>query len=186
MMFPFAPAPGTLTGIRPTMQQPDAPLADDDRPGLPSPLSRSYRRAIHRLDPRTHCSRQYPLASRFASRLHGNLRGTRSRHRRRKRRRHRRNIRWMELPGTRPGSIRWHLPDRCSRHKPLVQNLRRTSQRRRRPRRGLQRYCQPLPQHHHRPRLAPASISCSPRSQPRAHHRHPLVTVVIFKMKVIL
>jgi hypothetical protein len=34
MMFPFAPAPGTYTGTRPTTQQPDAPLADDDRTGL--------------------------------------------------------------------------------------------------------------------------------------------------------
>ncbi len=34
MMFPFAPAPGTITGIRPTAQQPDAPLGDDDRTGL--------------------------------------------------------------------------------------------------------------------------------------------------------
>jgi hypothetical protein len=34
MMFPFAPAPGTFTGMRPTTQQPDAPLADDDRTGL--------------------------------------------------------------------------------------------------------------------------------------------------------
>ncbi len=34
MMFPFAPAPGTFTGIRPTAQQPDASLSDDDRTGL--------------------------------------------------------------------------------------------------------------------------------------------------------
>jgi len=34
MMFPFAPAPGTFSGQRPTTQQPDAPLADDDRTGL--------------------------------------------------------------------------------------------------------------------------------------------------------
>jgi matrixin len=34
MMFPFAPAPGTFTGIRPSTQQPDAPLGDDDRTGL--------------------------------------------------------------------------------------------------------------------------------------------------------
>jgi hypothetical protein len=34
MMFPFAPAPGTFTGMRPTAQQPDAPLSDDDRTGL--------------------------------------------------------------------------------------------------------------------------------------------------------
>ena len=34
MMFPFAPAPGTFTGMRPTSQQLDAPLADDDRTGL--------------------------------------------------------------------------------------------------------------------------------------------------------
>lgn len=34
MMFPFAPAPGTYTGVRPTAQQPDAPLGNDDRTGL--------------------------------------------------------------------------------------------------------------------------------------------------------
>jgi len=34
MMFPYAPAPGTFTGVRPTTQQPDAPLSDDDRTGL--------------------------------------------------------------------------------------------------------------------------------------------------------
>ena len=41
MMYPFAPAPGTFTGARPSIQQPDAPLSDDDRTGLrilyPSP-----------------------------------------------------------------------------------------------------------------------------------------------------
>jgi len=34
IMFPFAPAPGTISGARPTTQQPDAPLGDDDRTGL--------------------------------------------------------------------------------------------------------------------------------------------------------
>lgn len=34
MMFPFAPALGTFAGVRPTLQQPDAPLSDDDRTGL--------------------------------------------------------------------------------------------------------------------------------------------------------
>jgi hypothetical protein len=34
VMYPFAPAPGTITGIRPRTQQPDAPLSDDDRSGL--------------------------------------------------------------------------------------------------------------------------------------------------------
>ena len=34
MMFPFAPAPGTFTGMRPTTPRPDAPLSDDDRTGL--------------------------------------------------------------------------------------------------------------------------------------------------------
>lgn len=34
MMYPYAPAPGTFTGSRPTAQQPDAPLGDDDRTGL--------------------------------------------------------------------------------------------------------------------------------------------------------
>jgi hypothetical protein len=41
MMYPYAPAPGTFNGARPTPQQPDALLADDDRTGLravyPSP-----------------------------------------------------------------------------------------------------------------------------------------------------
>lgn len=34
MMFPFAPAPGTITGVRPSTQFPDAPLGEDDRTGL--------------------------------------------------------------------------------------------------------------------------------------------------------
>jgi hypothetical protein len=34
MMFPFAPPPGQITGVRPTVQSPDAPLSDDDRTGL--------------------------------------------------------------------------------------------------------------------------------------------------------
>ncbi len=34
MMFPFAPAPGTFTGMRPSAQQPDGPLSEDDRTGL--------------------------------------------------------------------------------------------------------------------------------------------------------
>jgi hypothetical protein len=34
MMYPYAPAPGTFNGPRPSMQQPDAPLGDDDRTGL--------------------------------------------------------------------------------------------------------------------------------------------------------
>jgi Matrixin len=34
MMYPFAPAPGTFSGTRPTALQPDAPLGDDDRTGL--------------------------------------------------------------------------------------------------------------------------------------------------------
>ncbi|MGO8720723.1 MAG: matrixin family metalloprotease [Acidobacteriaceae bacterium] len=34
IMFPFASAPGTFSSERPTTQQPDAPLADDDRTGL--------------------------------------------------------------------------------------------------------------------------------------------------------
>lgn len=33
-MFPFAPAPGTYTGVRPSSQVHDAPLADDDQTGL--------------------------------------------------------------------------------------------------------------------------------------------------------
>jgi len=34
IMFPFAPAPGTFSGARPTAQQLDAPLGEDDRTGL--------------------------------------------------------------------------------------------------------------------------------------------------------
>jgi hypothetical protein len=34
MMYPFAPAPGSFSGTRPTALQPDAPLGDDDRTGL--------------------------------------------------------------------------------------------------------------------------------------------------------
>src|SRR5882757_7042049 len=34
MMYPYASAPGTFNGPRPSAQQPDAPLGDDDRTGL--------------------------------------------------------------------------------------------------------------------------------------------------------
>ena len=34
MMSPFGPSPGTYLGTRPTVGEPDAPLADDDRAGL--------------------------------------------------------------------------------------------------------------------------------------------------------
>ncbi|HTQ97474.1 MAG TPA: matrixin family metalloprotease, partial [Candidatus Acidoferrum sp.] len=46
IMFPFAAAPGTFSGQRPTAQQPDAPLGDDDRAGLrtlyPNPTDTTY------------------------------------------------------------------------------------------------------------------------------------------------
>ena len=34
MMFPYAPMPGTFSGLRPSVGQPDAPLGEDDRTGL--------------------------------------------------------------------------------------------------------------------------------------------------------
>ena len=50
MMFPFAPAPGQFTGVRPSTQQPDAPLSDDDRTGLrvlyPDPSDATHAGAI--------------------------------------------------------------------------------------------------------------------------------------------
>jgi matrixin len=50
MMFPFAPAPGTISGTRPTTQQPDAPLGDDDRTGLrvlyPDPADSPHQGSI--------------------------------------------------------------------------------------------------------------------------------------------
>src|SRR5260370_35044878 len=49
-MFPFAPAPGTFSGMRPTTQQADAPLGDDDRTGLrvlyPDPADAVHRGSI--------------------------------------------------------------------------------------------------------------------------------------------
>jgi Matrixin len=50
IMFPFAPAPGTFSGQRPTTLQPDAPLGDDDRTGLrvlyPDPADAMHRGSI--------------------------------------------------------------------------------------------------------------------------------------------
>jgi hypothetical protein len=50
IMFPFASAPGTFSGTRPTSQQPDAPLGDDDRTGLrvlyPDPADAVHRGSI--------------------------------------------------------------------------------------------------------------------------------------------
>lgn len=49
-MFPFAPAPGSFSGLRPSAQQPDAPLGDDDRTGLrvlyPNPTDTVYQGSI--------------------------------------------------------------------------------------------------------------------------------------------
>jgi hypothetical protein len=50
MMFPFAPPPGQFTGVRPSTQQPDAPLSSDDRTGLrvlyPDPSDATHVGAI--------------------------------------------------------------------------------------------------------------------------------------------
>jgi hypothetical protein len=46
ILFPFAPAPGTFSGMRPTAQQPDAPLGEDDRTGL-RVLYRDAADAVH-------------------------------------------------------------------------------------------------------------------------------------------
>jgi len=50
IMFPFAPTPGTFSGMRPTAQQPDAPLGDDDRTGLrvlyPDPVDAVHQGSI--------------------------------------------------------------------------------------------------------------------------------------------
>lgn len=50
IMYPFAPPPGTFVGSRPTPQQPDAPLADDDRTGLrvlyPDPADAAHAGSI--------------------------------------------------------------------------------------------------------------------------------------------
>ncbi len=60
-MFPFAPAPGTFSGLRPTTQQPDGPLGDDDRTGLrvlyPDPAD-----AMHQGSIAGHISPANPLA----------------------------------------------------------------------------------------------------------------------------
>ena len=49
-MFPFAPASGTFSGLRPTLLQPDAPLGDDDRTGLrvlyPNPADTLHQGSI--------------------------------------------------------------------------------------------------------------------------------------------
>jgi hypothetical protein len=61
IMFPFAPAPGTFSGTRPTAQQPDAPLGDDDRTGLrvlyPDPTD-----VVHQGSIRGHILPANPLA----------------------------------------------------------------------------------------------------------------------------
>jgi hypothetical protein len=50
MMYPFAPAPGTLTGAHPTAQRPDAQLSEDDRTGLrvlyPDPMDMVHTGSI--------------------------------------------------------------------------------------------------------------------------------------------
>ena len=71
-MFPFAPAPGTISGTRPTTQQSDAPLSDDDRTGLrvlyPDPADTLHQGSISgRIIPAN------PLAQYIAADLYAGL-----------------------------------------------------------------------------------------------------------------
>jgi len=74
IMFPFAPAPGTFSGMRPTMQQPDAPLGDDDRNGSARSLCRPGGRGAQRIDQRAHFSRESTGAPGLASGRDGRFR----------------------------------------------------------------------------------------------------------------
>ena len=64
MMYPYAPAPGTISGMRPTTLQPDAPLGDDDRT-IARFVPRSCRHAASRIHQRQNHSRKSARASRF-------------------------------------------------------------------------------------------------------------------------
>jgi hypothetical protein len=107
VMYPFAPTPGTIIGTRPTVQQPDAPLGEDDRTGLRVPGPRGHR--AHGIDPGTNIAGEFAFASRFPARRDGDIwracggRGCRER------RSNWRNPRRMELRGSRTGTIRWQL-----------------------------------------------------------------------------
>jgi hypothetical protein len=61
IMFPFAPAPSTFSGVRPTAQRPDAPLSDDDRTGL-RVLYANSADAVHQGSIRGKISPANPLA----------------------------------------------------------------------------------------------------------------------------
>src|SRR5882672_6292654 len=74
IMFPFATAPGTFSGMRPTMQQPDAPLGDDDRNGSARSLCRPGGRGAQRIDQRSHFSRESTGAPGLASGRDGRFR----------------------------------------------------------------------------------------------------------------
>jgi len=131
MMFPFAPSPGTFTGMRPTAQQPTLPLAMTIAPAL-RVLYHDPADAHSSGSSGTHPSRESALAAHVSAGRHGCLRRTRRR-RGRKRLRHCWNSRWMELSG--PGPVQFDgtyqigalavnrtyksMPSRSRRRRPL-------------------------------------------------------------------
>jgi hypothetical protein len=67
MTFPFAPAPGTYSGVRPSAQVPDAPLADDDPTGLRVLYPDPSDTVLCRLHPGIHRSGKSHFPARVAT-----------------------------------------------------------------------------------------------------------------------
>jgi Matrixin len=109
MMYPYAPTAGAFNGSRPTAQQPDAPLGDDDRTGLrilyPDPADIVHIGSISgRVIPANSLS--LPVSPPGVSRNFWGARGRCGFH---ERRCHPRNARRLELPCSRVGAVRWKL-----------------------------------------------------------------------------
>jgi Matrixin len=128
IMFPFAAAPGTFSGERPTAQQPDAPLGDDDRAGLrtlyPNPTDTTYIGSIQgRVLPAN------PLSLPTAPTGDRNLRRARGSCERIYWRCGRGHPRRLELHLPEAGSIRRNLPYPASACRQQLQHLCRATQR---------------------------------------------------------
>lgn len=109
MMYPFAPAPGTFSGSRPTAQKSDAPLGDDESNRVASFVSRSWRYCKCGCGQRTHTPGQSALSTVIATRRDGDFRRACGGRGLSDRCGDRSDARRMELRGTRPRTIRWIL-----------------------------------------------------------------------------
>jgi hypothetical protein len=133
MMFPFAPVPGTFSGERRSISQPDAPLGDDDRTGLRVLYPEASDNSAHWHNPRANRECHSSFAAALSARCYWSFRLASGGVGRRQRCGGGRHDWRMELQRSRAGAIRWLVSPRAGAGWPPLSGLRRASERSRGP-----------------------------------------------------